>query len=99
MAFKKWHGKEDLAPAQVTDEVLRQWKRHLRDEVFIEKSGRKYKRKPTTINARLTTMRSFLHWAREPVSSPKSHKHPGESRLDGTWSSPWTGTSRTDCSG
>ena len=68
MAFNKWYlslGPDPgrLDPGQITDEVLRQWKRHLRDQVLTEKTGRTYKRKPASINAKLAAMRSFLRWA------------------------------------
>ena len=65
-AFQKWYltlGTAGLDLDQITDEVLRQWKRHLREEVLTEKTGRTYKRKPASINAKLAAMRSFLRWA------------------------------------
>ena len=63
MAFKKWRDDKDLTPADITDEVLRQWKSHLREEVLTEKNGRVYKRKASTINTKLAALRSFLRWA------------------------------------
>jgi integrase/recombinase XerC len=61
-SFASWwaeSSEEVLTPGAITDYDLRDWRDHLRDEPLP--SGRT--RKPASINAKLSAVKSFLRWA------------------------------------
>lgn len=66
-AFATWwtatNPGETLTPGAVTDFDVREWKRHLKEEVLTLKDGTEYSRMPATINARIAGLKSFLRWA------------------------------------
>ena len=61
-AFELWWENESpdvpLMPATITEEELRDWKRHLKNDPL--KSGDR--RMPATVNAKLSAVKSFLGW-------------------------------------
>lgn len=61
--FGEWwaDGAAHARPDRITQEVVIQWVRHLREEVINERTGQR--RKPATINAKLAALGAFLRWA------------------------------------
>jgi integrase len=64
-AFAKWWAQtsaDPLTPGAISDDDVRDWRNFLRQP--LEKAGRK--RKPATINAMMSALKSFLGWAAGP---------------------------------